>query len=164
MFWWLSLLVHNISPLLPKLMLSLGSLVWTLQKNEARIRKRYIISAFCLFSNKFSYSPVVAVTFKNEAGVSRASSYLRRMSKTVYSFNCQCAVANVDADADENASLAQKYEIRSFPTLKFFPKDNKAGEDYKGGRSEADFVAFLNERCGTSRSVGGGLNDLVCSH
>jgi hypothetical protein len=33
--------------------------------------------------------------------------------------------------------------------------------DYEGGRSEADFVNFLNEKCGTQRAVGGGLTDKV---
>jgi thiol-disulfide isomerase/thioredoxin len=73
----------------------------------------------------------------------------------------QCIVANVDADAESNRPLATKYNIQSFPTLKFFPK---GGEpiDYEGGRQEADFVEFLNEKCGTYRAVGGGLNDQVC--
>ena len=73
----------------------------------------------------------------------------------------QCVVANVDADAKVNAALAQKYEISSFPTLKFFSKDNKEPEDYDGDRSEEAFVSFLNEKCGTKRAVGGGLNDEV---
>jgi len=70
----------------------------------------------------------------------------------------KCIVANLDADAEPNRPLAEKYEIKSFPTIKFFPK---GGEpiDYKGGRGEADFVQFLNEKCGTHRAVGGGLNN-----
>ncbi|KAN0139038.1 thioredoxin protein disulfide isomerase [Lactarius tabidus] len=69
-----------------------------------------------------------------------------------------CIVANVDADAEHNRPLAQKYGVQSFPTIKFFPK---GGEPiaYEGGRGEADFVEFLNEKCGTHRAVGGGLND-----
>ncbi|KAH9960837.1 protein disulfide isomerase [Russula dissimulans] len=69
-----------------------------------------------------------------------------------------CIVANLDADAEANRPLALKYGIESFPTIKFFPK---GGEpiDYEGGRQEADFVQFLNEKCGTRRAVGGSLND-----
>lgn len=52
-----------------------------------------------------------------------------------------------------------KYGVSSFPTLIFFSKDNKEGEHYEGGRSEEDFVNFLNEKCGTQRAVGGGLNE-----
>lgn len=66
----------------------------------------------------------------------------------------------MDADAALNKPLAAKYGVKSFPTIKFFAK---GGEilDYEGGRTEADFVAYLNEKCGTNRAVGGGLNDIV---
>ena len=67
----------------------------------------------------------------------------------------------MDADAKANAPLAQEYDISSFPTIKFFSKDNKEGEAYEGGRDERDFVDYLNEKCGTKRAVGGGLNDEV---
>jgi len=74
-----------------------------------------------------------------------------------------CIVANVDADAESNRPLAEKYDIKSFPTIKFFPKGGEPIE-YKGGRSEADLVKFLNEKCGTHRAVGGGLNDQAGRH
>ena len=32
---------------------------------------------------------------------------------------------------------------------------------YNGGRTEESFVTFINEKTGTQRAVGGGLNDLV---
>ncbi|KDR76236.1 hypothetical protein GALMADRAFT_247528 [Galerina marginata CBS 339.88] len=71
----------------------------------------------------------------------------------------QCIIANIDADNKKNAHIAQKYDVAGFPTIKFFSKDNKEPEDYEGGRTEADIVAYLNEKCGTQRAVGGGLND-----
>jgi len=70
-----------------------------------------------------------------------------------------CVVANVDADAELNKPIAEKYGVKSFPTIKFFSKDNKEPESYEGGRSEEAFVSYLNEKCGTHRAVGGGLND-----
>ncbi|KAF5382219.1 hypothetical protein D9615_004360 [Tricholomella constricta] len=71
-----------------------------------------------------------------------------------------CIVANIDGDDKKNKDLAQKYGVSNFPTIKFFSKDNKEEPiNYEGGRSEADFVAFLNEKCGTQRAVGGGLTD-----
>jgi protein disulfide-isomerase A6 len=74
----------------------------------------------------------------------------------------QCIVANVDGDDQKNKDLAKKYGVSGFPTIKFFSKDNKdTPEDYDGGRSELDFVTFLNEKCGTHRAVDGGLNDQV---
>jgi len=74
-----------------------------------------------------------------------------------------CIVANVDADAEANRPLALKYGIQSFPTIKFFPKGGEPVE-YRGGREETDFIAFLNEKCGTHRAVGGGLNDQAGRH
>lgn len=70
-------------------------------------------------------------------------------------------MANVDGDDKKNSALGQKYGVSGFPTIKFFPKDSTEPIDYEGGRTEADFVAFLNEKCGTQRAVGGGLSDEV---
>ncbi|XP_020241100.1 probable protein disulfide-isomerase A6 [Asparagus officinalis] len=64
-------------------------------------------------------------------------------------------IANLDADNYKD--LAEKYGVSGYPTLKFFPKDNKAGEDYDGGRDLAEFVTFINEKCGTSRDANGRL-------
>ena len=70
-------------------------------------------------------------------------------------------MANVDADAEANRPLALKYGIQSFPTIKFFQKGSSEPEDYTGERTEQAFVDFLNEKCGTQRAVGGGLNEKV---
>lgn len=75
----------------------------------------------------------------------------------------KCIVANVDANAPVNLPLARKYEISSFPTIKFFPMGDNEPEDYDGPRTEAGIVAYLNEKCGTQRAIGGGLNDEVSS-
>jgi protein disulfide-isomerase A6 len=104
----------------------------------------------------------VAKTFKPEYDV--YPSPLCTPVHIVLTLHQQCIVANLDADAQANKPLAGKYEITSFPTIKFFSKDNKESpEDFTGARSEAAFVEYLNEKCGTQRSVGGGLNDEVCS-
>ncbi|KAL3651333.1 hypothetical protein CASFOL_004335 [Castilleja foliolosa] len=65
-------------------------------------------------------------------------------------------IANVDAD--QHKDLAEKYGVSGYPTLKFFPKNNKAGDDYDGGRDLEDFVTFINEKSGTSRDAKGQLN------
>jgi hypothetical protein len=54
-----------------------------------------------------------------------------------------------------------RYGVTGFPTLKFFPKGNKAGEDYDGGRDLGDFVKFINEKSGTSRDTKGQLTSEV---
>ena len=50
-------------------------------------------------------------------------------------------IAKFDATANE----VQGLEIRGYPTLKFYPKDNKDGVDYDAGREEADFKKWLSE-------------------
>lgn len=67
-----------------------------------------------------------------------------------------CVVANLDATV--SGAIAEKYDVKGYPTIKFFPagaKDEPVA--YEGGRSEEDFVQFLNEKCGTHRAVGGAL-------
>ncbi|KAG8861780.1 hypothetical protein FRB91_000023 [Serendipita sp. 411] len=94
-----------------------------------------------------------------------------------------CVIVNFDADAAQNKGIAKDYSIGSYPTLKFFPRSDSPFSSspleadtssqkvfanygkhpiaYNQARTEADFVAFLNEHCGTNRAVGGGLNDLA---
>ena len=72
----------------------------------------------------------------------------------------QCVVANFDATKDSD--LAAEYNVQGFPTMKFFPKGDKSKiVEYQQGRTEEDFIEFLNEHCGTFRTVGGGLNEKV---
>lgn len=66
------------------------------------------------------------------------------------------------ADDKKNSHISEKYGISSFPTIKFFSKGDKEPEDYDGDRTEDGLVAYLNEKCGTYRAVGGGLNNQVC--
>jgi protein disulfide-isomerase A6 len=86
-----------------------------------------------------SLAPVyekVAQTFENEAGV---------------------VIANVDANEEKNKDLAARFGVSGFPTIKFFPKDNKDGEEYNSGRDGEAFVKFMNEKAGTKRALGGGF-------
>jgi len=66
-------------------------------------------------------------------------------------------VAKVDADAHKE--VGTKYGFTGFPTIKFYPRANKDGEDYSSGRDVDSFVTFLNEKAGTHRSATGQLND-----
>ncbi|KAI8555588.1 hypothetical protein RHMOL_Rhmol05G0184400 [Rhododendron molle] len=77
--------------------------------------------------------------------------------KVASAFKLEEDVIVANLDADQHKDLAEKYGVSGFPTLKFFPKGNKAGEDYDGGRDLDDFVNFINENCGTSRDAKGQL-------
>jgi len=79
--------------------------------------------------------------------------------KVGQSFDGEAGVVIAKLDADDHKSVATDYGVTGYPTIKFFPKDNKAGEPYEGGRSPQDFVDFINSRAGTERTVGGGFSE-----
>lgn len=68
-------------------------------------------------------------------------------------------IGKVDATAENSKSTAENQGVKSYPTIKFFPKGSSTAEDYQGGRSGEDFVEYLNGKAGTHRVVGGGLDD-----
>jgi protein disulfide-isomerase A6 len=78
-----------------------------------------------------------------------------------YASEKNIVIASVNADAAENKPLAARFGVTGFPTLKYFPKGNKAGEEYSSGRSLGDFVSFINEKTGSKRSENGDLNELA---
>lgn len=55
--------------------------------------------------------------------------------------NEDLVIAKFDATANEAAGVS----IRGYPTLKFYPKNNKAGIDYEGDRDLASFKKWLAE-------------------
>merc|ERR1711991_139507 len=67
------------------------------------------------------------------------------------------AFKNVDdvviasVDADQHKALGGRFDVKGFPTLKYFPKggDVSSPDAYSGGRTAADIVAFVNDKAGT---------------
>ncbi len=75
-------------------------------------------------------------------------------------------VAQLNADLPEHKDLAEKYGIKGFPTLLFFPKPadgttDKFPRPCNAGRTEEALVEYLNSNSGTFRLVGGGLSQLA---
>jgi protein disulfide-isomerase A6 len=68
-------------------------------------------------------------------------------------------IAKVDADAHK--SIGEKFGVSGFPTLKFFPADNKAGVPYESGRDLATLVSEVNTKAGTQRKTDGLFEDSV---
>lgn len=64
-------------------------------------------------------------------------------------------IAKFDATANEVAGL----EIRGYPTLKFYPKDNKEGVDYNSGRDLEDFQKWLAENSSAYKSSRAGVHE-----
>ncbi|KAM1144522.1 hypothetical protein FF1_033314 [Malus domestica] len=77
--------------------------------------------------------------------------------KVASAFTLEDGVVIANLDADKYKDLAEKYGVSGYPTLKFFPKNKKEGEEYGGGRDLEDFVDFINEKSGSSRDAKGQL-------
>ena len=67
-------------------------------------------------------------------------------------------IAKVDADSEAGRPLGTRFDVKGFPTLKYFPKGSTTAEEYNGGREVSDFVTFLNSKAGTARLATGGLS------
>jgi len=66
-------------------------------------------------------------------------------------FKDSVVIAKVDADAHKE--LGGRFDVRGFPTLKFFPKGSTNPEAYEGGRSADDIVEFVNNRVGLKGKI-----------
>jgi len=53
----------------------------------------------------------------------------------------------VIAKCDSTANEVQGLGVKGFPTIRYFPSNNKAlpGVEYNGGRTFEDFVKYLEE-------------------
>jgi len=77
---------------------------------------------------------------------------------TDFSGDSNVLIAKVDADSPQGKAVAKKYGVSSYPTIKYFPAGSQEPVDYVGGRTEEDFLKFVNEKAGTHRLPGGGLD------
>ena len=77
---------------------------------------------------------------------------------TTFASEKSILVAKIDAEAEQSKATAKDLGVTSYPTIKFFPKGSTTPKAYEGGRSEQDFIDYINEQSGTYRLAGGGLN------
>ena len=64
-----------------------------------------------------------------------------------------CVVAHMDADEADNKPIASKYDVRSFPTIKFFPRGSSQPIPYETGRSEGQFIEVSHLNLSTFDAV-----------
>lgn len=60
---------------------------------------------------------------------------------------------------DATVNEAEGVEVRGYPTLIFYPKDNKEGITYEGDRDVESFKAWLNENAPTIKSGAEAVKD-----
>jgi protein disulfide-isomerase-like protein len=82
-----------------------------------------------------------------------------KYEKVAASYEGDESVVIAKVDADAHKELGGRFGVKGFPTIKFFPKNNKAGVDYSGGREAEDFIKYVNEQTGAQRTLGGGWAD-----
>ncbi len=51
-------------------------------------------------------------------------------------------------DADKHRELGTRFDVKGFPTIKFFAAGDAAGEVYSGGRTAPDMADFINKKTG----------------
>jgi len=73
-------------------------------------------------------------------------------------------IAKVDCDAAENKALCGKYGVTGYPTLKSWSQGAEEWDSYSGARELKDLVAYVNEKAGTERLPGGGLDEQSGRH
>eukprot|EP01060_Flectonema_neradi_P012137 TRINITY_DN19030_c0_g1_i1.p1 TRINITY_DN19030_c0_g1~~TRINITY_DN19030_c0_g1_i1.p1 ORF type:complete len:283 (+),score=75.19 TRINITY_DN19030_c0_g1_i1:66-851(+) len=49
-----------------------------------------------------------------------------------------------EVDADKHGHVGEKYQVRGFPTIVFFPKSDKSGKHYHGTRDTDAFLKYLD--------------------
>ena len=80
---------------------------------------------------------------------------------TDYASEPKILIAKVDAEADNSKATAQDQGVKSYPTIKYFPKGSTTPEPYEGGRTEQDILSFMNEKTGLHRTIGGKLDEIA---
>ncbi|KAI3723522.1 hypothetical protein L2E82_35155 [Cichorium intybus] len=57
-------------------------------------------------------------------------------------------LAKVDADAEKNKELAEKFELQGFPTIKILRKGGENIQEYKGPREADGIITYLKKQVG----------------
>ncbi|KAK3721525.1 hypothetical protein LTR37_003081 [Vermiconidia calcicola] len=70
-------------------------------------------------------------------------------------------IAKVDCESPNAKSIAEEAGVKSYPTINYYPKGSTEAIPYTGGRSERDFLNFMNEKAGTHRTINGGLDAIA---
>ena len=70
-----------------------------------------------------------------------------KAAKILHEENSSIVLAKIDADNEANKPLAEKYEVKGFPTLKIFRKDSGI-MGYTGPREAEGIVSYVKRYAG----------------
>jgi len=62
-----------------------------------------------------------------------------------YADSSSLIIADVDCTTPEGKDLCSKYDVRGYPTIKYFVDGDMEGQDYKGGRDFDSLKGFVEE-------------------
>eukprot|EP00238_Polyblepharides_amylifera_P014203 CAMPEP_0196581488 /NCGR_PEP_ID=MMETSP1081-20130531/33993_1 /TAXON_ID=36882 /ORGANISM="Pyramimonas amylifera, Strain CCMP720" /LENGTH=141 /DNA_ID=CAMNT_0041901735 /DNA_START=231 /DNA_END=656 /DNA_ORIENTATION=+ len=62
-----------------------------------------------------------------------------------YDTSSSVVIGKVDCTEDNNKDLCSKYEVKGYPTLKYFSDGDAEPKAYEGGRDLAAFQTFVKE-------------------
>lgn len=80
--------------------------------------------------------------------------------KAAAAFKADKNVVIAKMDADKHKDIPSRYDIKGFPTIKFFPRGSaKNAEDYNGARDAEGIVNFINGKANLFRTSSGSLTD-----
>ena len=60
-------------------------------------------------------------------------------------------IAAIDATA--NPKMGEKFGVKGFPTIKYFPKGKATAEEYSGGRTADTIISWVNNKVGLNRKL-----------
>jgi len=58
-------------------------------------------------------------------------------------------------DCDKHKALKDRFSIRGYPSLRFFPKGSTTPQEYSGGRDAGDIIEYINNKVGTRAKIPG---------
>jgi protein disulfide-isomerase A6 len=80
-----------------------------------------------------------------------------KYEKLASAFAGEADVVIGKVDATQHPTLAARYDVGGYPTLKFFPAGASEPEAYEEARELEAMVGFVNKKTGTMRLPDGGL-------